>query len=63
VQRKLYSEIDIVPIGSEQKPIGLGKFLFDNVKATLETDHLATLLGDEDVGEIKVQFQVFRTEM
>jgi hypothetical protein len=59
----LYAEIDIVRIVVEQKPIGLGKIRFETVKETLGTNHLTTHLGDEDVGEIKVQFQVFGAEM
>jgi hypothetical protein len=50
----LYSEIDIVRMSAEQKPIGLGKIRFETIKETMGTNHLATLLGDEDVGEIQV---------
>ena len=44
-----YSEIDIVRLLAEQKPIGLGKIRFETVKETHGTNHVATPSGDEDV--------------
>jgi hypothetical protein len=59
----IQSSIVIVRIVDEQKPIGLGKIRFETVKEPLGTNQPATPQGEEDVREIKIQFQVFGAEM
>jgi len=44
-----YSEIDIVRRRSEQKPIGLGKTCFENVKEKRGTGRLVSTLGELNV--------------
>ncbi len=59
----LYSEVDYVRWTTEQKPIGLGKNHYESVKETLGTDRLTAPLGDKNVGEIKVYFQLSGAKM